>query len=57
METPDIKPLSTKKFNTKQSKYAMFAEPPMRAISLGSPGSGKSVFLRIMIMNKLSGLI
>jgi type II secretory pathway predicted ATPase ExeA len=50
METPEIKPLSVTKFNTKQSRYAMCAELPMRSIILGPSGSGKSVLLQNMIM-------
>ncbi len=49
MQSPDIKPLSTTQFNTKQSKYEMCAELPMRSIILGPSGSGKSVSLQNMI--------
>ncbi len=46
MGSLDTKPLSTKKFNAKQSKYAMCAELPTRSILLGLFGSGKSVLLQ-----------
>ena len=55
MESPDIKPLSTTKFNAKQSKYAMCAELPMRSIILGPSGSGKSVLLQNMIYDIYKG--
>jgi len=55
MLTPTIKPLSTKKFNAKQSRYAMCAELPMRSIILGPSGSGKSVLLQNMIMDIYMG--
>ena len=55
MESPDIKPLSTTKFNAKQSNYAMCAELPMRSIILGPSGSGKSVLLQNMIYDIYKG--
>jgi len=55
MDHPLIKPLSTKKFNAKQSKYTMCAELPMRSIILGPSGSGKSVLLQNMIMDIYKG--
>ncbi len=51
MKTPDTKPLSTKKCNTKQSRNAMCAELPMRSNTSGPSGSGKSVLLQNIIMN------
>ncbi len=51
METPTVKPLATKKFNAKQSKYGMCAELPMKSIILGPSGSGKSVLLQNMMMD------
>jgi hypothetical protein len=55
MESPDIKPLSTTKFNAKQSRYSMCAELPMRSIILGPSGSGKSVLLQNMIYDIYKG--
>ncbi len=57
MKTPNIKPLSTKKSNTKQSKYAMCAELPMRSIIVGTSGSGNSVLLQNMIYDIYKGCL
>ena len=48
---PIIKPIKTKEFNSKQSKYEHCAKLPMRAIVLGPSGSGKTVLLQNMILD------
>ena len=48
---PIIKPIKTKEFHSKQSKYEHCAKLPMRAIVLGPSGSGKTVLLQNMILD------
>ena len=48
---PIIKPIKTKEFHSKQSKYEHCAQLPMRAIVLGPSGSGKTVLLQNMILD------
>jgi hypothetical protein len=48
---PTIKPIKTKEFESKQSKYEHCAKLPMRAIILGPSGSGKTVLLQNMVLD------
>ena len=51
MSKPDIKPISIKEFETKQSKYDQVQKLPVRGILLGPSGSGKGVLLQNMILD------
>ena len=51
MSKPDIKPISIKQFETKQSKYDQVQKLPVRGILLGPSGSGKGVLLQNMILD------
>ena len=51
MSKPDIKPISIKQFETKQSKYDQVQKLPVRGILLGPSGAGKSVLLQNMILD------
>ena len=46
-----IKPIKTKEFETKQSKYQACGKLPIRSVILGPSGSGKTILLQNMIMN------
>ena len=46
-----IKPIKTKEFETKQSKYHACGKLPIRSVILGPSGSGKTILLQNMIMN------
>ena len=46
-----IKPIQTKEFETKQSKYQACGKLPIRSVILGPSGSGKTILLQNMIMN------
>ena len=48
---PDIKPISIKEFEVKQSKYEQAQKLPVRGILLGPSGSGKGVLLQNMILD------
>ena len=48
MSKPDIKPISIKQFETKQSKYDQVQKLPVRGILLGPSGAGKGVLLQNM---------
>ena len=50
-ETPTIKPIRIKEFESKQSKYNMVGALPTRAILCGPSGSGKGVLLSNMILD------
>ena len=39
---PQIKPIKVTEYETKQSKYEMVPNLPVRSITLGSSGSGKN---------------
>ena len=44
-ETPSIKPMHTKEYEVKQSKYNMVGKLPTRSILCGPSGAGKGVLL------------
>ena len=48
---PIIKPIQTKEYETKQSKYNVVSKLPLRSIVLGPSGSGKSILLQNMILD------
>jgi hypothetical protein len=50
-EIPIIKPIQTKEYETKQSKYNVVSKLPLRSIVLGPSGSGKSILLQNMILD------
>ena len=51
MSKPDIKPISLKQFEVKQSKYDQVPKLPCRSILLGSSSSGKGVLLQNLILD------
>ena len=51
MTKPDIKPISIKEFQTKQSKYEQAQKLPVRGILLAPSGGGKGVLLQNMILD------
>ena len=51
MSKPDIKPISIKQYDVKQSKYDQAQKLPVRGILLGPSGSGKLVLLQNMILD------
>ena len=51
MSKPDIKPISIKQFETKQSKYDQVQKLPVRGVLLGPSGAGKTVLLQNMILD------
>ncbi len=48
---PIIKPIQTKEYETKQSKYNVVSRLPLRSIVLGPSHSGKSVLIQNMILD------
>ena len=46
-----IKPIQTKQYEVKQSKFEACGKLPIRSIILGPSGSGKTILLQNMIMN------
>ena len=50
-EIPIIKPIQTKEYETKQSKYNVASKLPLRSIVLGPSGSGKSILLQNMTLD------
>ena len=51
-EKIDIKPIRTKEYTVKQSKYEILKGTiPTRSILLGPSGSGKTILLQNMILN------
>ena len=50
-EVPTIKPIHTKEYEVKQSKYEVVSKLPVRDIILGPSGSGKSILLQNMILD------
>ena len=44
---PVIKPIQTKEYETKQSKYNVVSKLPLRSIVLGPSGSGKVFYYKI----------
>ena len=51
MSKPDIKPISVKQYDVKQSKYEQVPKLPCRSILLGSSNSGKSILLQNLILD------
>ena len=47
----EIKPIQTKEYEVKQSKYHQCGHLPIRSVILGPSGSGKTVLLQNMILN------
>ena len=43
---PQIKPIKVTEYETKQSKYEMVPNLPVRSIILGPRGSGKTILLQ-----------
>ena len=54
-EKIEIKPIKTKEYSVKQSKYDVCGKLPIRNVILGSSGSGKTVLLQNMILNLYKG--
>ena len=52
---PDIKPIKVKQFESKQSKYDVVGQLPIRSIILGPSGSGKGILLQNMILDIYRG--
>jgi len=46
-----IKPIQTKQYEVKQSKFEACGKLPIRSVILGPSGSGKTILLQNMIMN------
>ena len=51
MNVPEIKPIQTIEYESKQSKYEQCGKLPIRSIILGPSGSGKTVLLVNMILD------
>jgi hypothetical protein len=51
-----IKPIHTKEYEVKQSKYHQCGHLPIRSIILGPSGSGKTVLLQNTILNSYNFL-
>ena len=52
MDTIEIKPIKTKEYTVKQSKYKILKDAlPMRTILCGASGSGKTILIQNMILN------
>ena len=54
-EKIEIKPIKTKEYSAKQSKYDVCGKLPIRSVILGPSGSGKTVLLQNMILNLYKG--
>ena len=54
-EKIEIKPINTKEYSVKQSKYDVCGKLPIRSVILGPSGSGKTVLLQNMILNLYKG--
>ena len=48
---PIIKPIKVKEFKTKQSKYDIVGQLPIRSILLAPSGGGKTILLQNMILD------
>ena len=55
MTIPEIKPIKTIEYESKQSKYEQCGKLPIRSIILGPSGSGKTVLLVNMILDLYKG--
>ena len=51
MSKPDIKPISVKQYEVKQSKYEQVPKLPCRSILVGSSSSGKGVVIQNLILD------
>ena len=51
MNVPEIKPIQTIEYESKQSKYEQCGKLPIRSIILGPSGSGKTILLVNMILD------
>ena len=51
MNVPEIKPVQTIEYESKQSKYTQCGKLPIRSIILGPSGSGKTVLFVNMILD------
>ena len=51
MSKPNIKPISVKQYDVKQSKYDQVPKIPCRSILLGSSNSGKGILLQNLILD------
>ena len=49
MQAPKIKPIRTKEFSSKQSKYEHCGKLPMRSVILGPSGSGKTILQNMIL--------
>ena len=49
--TPQVKPIKFTEYETKQSKYEMVPILPVRSISLGPSGSGRTILLQNMVLD------
>jgi hypothetical protein len=48
---PQIKPIKVTEYETKQSKYEMVPNLPVRSIILGPSGSRKTILLQNMVLD------
>ena len=48
---PDIKPITIKEYEVKQSEYDHVGKLPIRSLLIGPSGSGKTVLLQNMILD------
>ncbi len=51
MSKPDIKPISIKEYETKQSKYDVVSKLPIRSVVLGPSGAGKGILIQNLILD------
>ena len=49
-QTPTIEPIKTKTYDISQSKFKNVGNLPLRAILLGSSGTGKTILIQNMIL-------
>ena len=52
---PIIKPIKVNEFKTKQSKYGIVGQLPIRSILLAPSGGGKTILLQNMILDIYRG--
>ena len=50
MPTPTIEPIKTRSYELSQSKFKNVGSLPLRAILLGSSGTGKTILIQNMIL-------
>ena len=53
---PDIKPIKTKDYDVKQSKYPQVGKLPVRSVLLAPSGAGKTILIQNMILDIYKGL-